>query len=72
MSTLAMSPNENERLKLEILNGHSSGRALFDSAITINGLDAYIADLVKKLTGGGQTPTTQKPDTIQDFPIEVK
>jgi WD40 repeat protein len=40
--------------------------------ITINMLDLYISERVKELTGGKQTPTTAKPNTIQDFPIAVK
>lgn len=39
--------------------------------ITINMLDLYISERVKELTGGKQTPTTAKPDTIQDFPVAV-
>lgn len=40
--------------------------------ITINMLDLYISERVKELTQGTQTPTTAKPDTIQDFPIAVR
>ncbi|MDZ4164522.1 MAG: caspase family protein [Smithellaceae bacterium] len=40
--------------------------------ITINMLDLYISEKVKELTGGKQTPTTTKPQTIADFPIAVK
>jgi WD40 repeat protein len=40
--------------------------------ITVNMLDAYIAERVKELTGGKQTPTTTKPNTVPDFPIAVK
>ena len=40
--------------------------------ITINMLDLYLSERVKELTGGKQTPTTAKPNTIQDFPIAVK
>jgi WD40 repeat protein len=40
--------------------------------ITINSLDLYMAERVKELTGGKQSPTTTKPQTIQDFPIAVK
>jgi hypothetical protein len=35
-------------------------------------LDLYLSERVKELTGGRQTPTTAKPDTIPDFPIAVK
>ncbi len=39
--------------------------------ITVNMLDAYLAERVKELTKGEQTPTTTKPQTIPDFPIAV-
>ena len=39
--------------------------------ITINTLDAYVAERVKELTKGMQMPVTAKPNTIQDFPIAV-
>lgn len=37
--------------------------------VTLNMLDLYLSERVKELTGGRQTPTTTKPDTIPDFPI---
>jgi WD40 repeat protein/uncharacterized caspase-like protein len=40
-------------------------------AITVNMLDLYLSERVKALTNGQQTPTTTKPQTIQDFPIAV-
>jgi WD40 repeat protein len=40
--------------------------------ITINSLDLYISERVKELTRGQQTPTTTKPNTVQDFPIAAK
>jgi len=39
--------------------------------ITVNMLDAYIAERVKELTKGQQTPTTTKPHTVPDFPVAV-
>lgn len=50
-----------------------SGKADFtgDGAISINELDTWIADRVKKLTGNQQTPSTSKPATVPDFPIAV-
>ena len=39
--------------------------------VTINMLDLYLSERVKELTQGRQTPTTAKPQTIQDFPIAV-
>jgi WD40 repeat protein len=39
--------------------------------ITINMLDYYVSERVKELTKGRQTPTTQKPQTIPDFPVAV-
>jgi uncharacterized caspase-like protein len=40
--------------------------------ITINMLDLYLSERVKELTKGKQTPTTTKPQTIQDFPVAMK
>ncbi|MFN3605361.1 MAG: hypothetical protein ACK4UJ_11695 [Leptonema sp. (in: bacteria)] len=34
-------------------------------------LDAYIAEKVKELTKGKQTPVTTKPNTVPDFPVVV-
>jgi uncharacterized caspase-like protein len=42
-----------------------------DGAITINELDAWLADRVKQLTRNQQTPTTTKPSTVPDFPVMV-
>ncbi len=39
--------------------------------ITVTALDFYLAERVKELTGGQQTPVTTKPDTVPDFPIAV-
>lgn len=51
-----------------------SGRADYGGKgkITINMVDLYLSERVKELTKGKQTPTTTKPQTIQDFPIAVK
>ncbi len=40
--------------------------------ITVNMLDLYLSERVKELTKGRQTPTTTKPQTIQDFPVAMK
>ncbi|MCX5809709.1 MAG: caspase family protein [Proteobacteria bacterium] len=39
--------------------------------VSINMLDLYLSERVKELTDGQQTPTTTKPQTIQDFPVAV-
>ena len=39
--------------------------------ITVNMLDLFLSERVKALTDGQQTPTTTKPQTIQDFPIAI-
>jgi uncharacterized caspase-like protein len=51
-----------------------SGKAAYGqgSAVTVNMLDLYLSERVKALTKGQQTPTTAKPQTIQDFPVAVK
>jgi hypothetical protein len=40
--------------------------------ISINMLDLYLSERVKQLTGGMQTPTTTKPNTVPDFPIALR
>jgi hypothetical protein len=51
-----------------------SGKAAYGGSkkITINMLDLYVSERVKELTRGQQTPTTTKPQTIQDFPVAVQ
>lgn len=39
--------------------------------ITVTSLDFYLAERVKELTDGKQTPVTTKPNTMPDFPIAV-
>jgi WD40 repeat protein len=39
--------------------------------ITVNMLDLWLSERVKELTDGQQTPTTAKPQTVQDFPVAV-
>jgi len=40
--------------------------------ITINMLEVFIAERVKEITKGKQTPVTAKPETVPDFPIALK
>lgn len=42
-----------------------------DGAISVNKLELFIAERVKALTAGEQTPTMSKPQTIPDFPLAV-
>lgn len=37
--------------------------------ITLSGLDAYVVNRVKQLTGGRQHPVMTRPSTLSDFPI---
>jgi len=50
-----------------------SGRADYtkDGAISVNELDLWLAEKVKALTEGQQSPTTTKPETVPDFPIFI-
>lgn len=55
-----------------LVEGLSGKADLFKNGqISIKSLDAYIADRVKQLTGGKQSPTTIIPFGVQDFPIIV-
>ena len=49
------------------------GRADYtkDKAVSLNELALYVSERVKALTGGDQSPTTAKPDTVPDFPIAL-
>jgi uncharacterized caspase-like protein len=51
-----------------------SGKADYSGkgTISINMLDLYLSERVKQLTGGKQTPTTTKPNTVPDFPIALR
>lgn len=40
--------------------------------ITVNMLDAFIAERVKELTKGKQTPVTTNPLTVPDFSVAVR
>jgi hypothetical protein len=56
-----------------LVEGLSGGADLHGKGkITINMLDLYLSEKVKELTGGKQTPTTTKPQTIPDFPVAVR
>ncbi len=55
---------------IEGLNGGADYRR--SGRITVNMLDLYISERVKELTGGKQTPTTTKPQTVPDFPVIVR
>ena len=52
---------------LEALGGQGTG--FDDGVITVARLEVWLAERVKKLTGGRQHATSAKPKTIPDFPI---
>ncbi|MDD2332226.1 MAG: caspase family protein, partial [Candidatus Cloacimonetes bacterium] len=55
---------------IEGINGQAD---LFGKGtITVKTLDAFIAQRVKELTGGKQSPTAIIPNSIPDFPIGIK
>jgi uncharacterized caspase-like protein len=43
-----------------------------EGKITCKSLDIYISRRVKELTGGQQTPTTNYPPNVPDFPVSIK
>jgi WD40 repeat protein len=45
---------------------------LKNGKITVSTLEAWIAERVKELSEGTQTPTVAKPQTVPDFPIGLK
>lgn len=52
---------------LEALTGEAD--VFHDGVITVASLEYWLAERVKKLTGGHQHATSAKPGTIRDFPI---
>lgn len=55
-----------------LIEGLSGKADLFKKGkITIKTLDAYVAERVKELTNGKQTPTAVIPESVPDFPIGV-
>jgi WD40 repeat protein len=55
---------------VEGLNGKADLRN--NGRITVSSLEFFLAERVKELTDGQQTPTVAKPQTVPDFPIAVK
>lgn len=45
---------------------------LKNGTITISSLETWMAERVKELSEGTQTPTVAKPQTVPDFPIGLK
>ena len=62
----------NGAFTMALVEGFSGKAAMNGNKITLNMLDLYISERVKKLTKGRQTPTTAKPNTISDFPIAIR
>jgi WD40 repeat protein len=54
---------------VEGLNGAADVKK--QGRITVAMLDSYVAERVKELTAGKQTPATVKPETVPDFPIAI-
>ena len=55
-----------------LVEGISGKADLFHKGkITVKSLDAYVADRVKELTTGKQSPTAIIPDGVPDFPIAI-
>lgn len=55
-----------------LIEGLNGGADLFgNGSITIKALDAFVADKVKVLTGGKQSPTVVIPQSMPDFSIGI-
>jgi len=48
------------------------GNSTKDGSITINELNLFLTERVKKLTGGSHSPTVTIPKTVSDFPLATK
>jgi WD40 repeat protein len=51
---------------VEGLSGKASNK---EGVVYLAGLDAYVTDRVKELTGGRQHPVTAKPTSVRSFPL---
>jgi uncharacterized caspase-like protein len=63
----------NGAFTLALVEGLNGAAAAPDSSrITHKMLDVYVSDRVKRLTDGRQTPVTQAPGGVPDFPVAMK
>jgi len=63
----------NGAFTLALVEGLNGAAAAPDSnRITHKTLDFYVSDRVKRLTDGRQTPVTQAPGGVPDFPVALK
>ena len=63
----------NGAFTLALVEGLNGAAAAPDSnRITHKMLDFYVSDRVKRLTDGRQTPVTQAPGGVPDFPVALK
>ena len=63
----------NGAFTLALVEGLNGAAAAPDgNRITHKMLDYYVSDRVKRLTDGRQTPVTQAPGGVPDFPVALK
>lgn len=55
------------RALLDGLSGAADARRT--GRVTVANLEAYLCERVKEMTGGAQTPTVAKPQSVPDFPL---
>ena len=81
MGTVCLSENLLPTASTRKLNGFTKalveglsgeGDSTKDGSITINELNLFLTEWVKKLTGGSQSPTVTIPKTVFDFPLATK
>jgi uncharacterized caspase-like protein len=67
----ALESNEHRQgyFTLALVEGLSGKAANRDGVVYLAGLDAYVTDRVKELTGGRQHPVTAKPTSVRSFPL---
>ena len=71
--SLELSQDKNGAFTKAIVEGLDGKADLLRSGkITVSTLEAFVAERVKELTEGQQTPTVAKPQTVPDFPIALK
>ena len=57
---------------LALIEGLTGKANMGDGKVSCKSLDLYVSRRVKQLTGGQQTPTTNYPPNVPDFPIAIK
>ena len=71
--SMELTDEKNGAFTKAIVEGLNGGADLLrKGSITVSTLEAFIANRVKELTNGEQSPTVAKPETVPDFPVAIR